>query len=270
MPVRKAIGKKLRFEILKRDKFTCRYCGDKAPDVILHIEHIIPVVEGGTNDVQNLVASCASCNLGKGKRLLSDSAVVDKSRDLLEQRQEEIEQLEELAKWHKEIATKTREERAMVIETLEEIAGCEFSDYGQKNIMNAFKKYGYDICAKHIEAYLVNDETRQANNLQPYTFTKYISVMETAQTITGRRQYLTGIVRNKTSRRITAEFAEWVKDEDDLPFINAMIGDLKLQPIYMDDDLFINWWHVFLREQYNGECCNYHSRPKINVEELPF
>jgi len=42
---RKAISKKLRFEVYKRDKFTCQYCGRKAPDVILEIDHINPVAK---------------------------------------------------------------------------------------------------------------------------------------------------------------------------------------------------------------------------------
>lgn len=46
---RKSISKKLRFEVFKRDKFTCQYCGRKAPDVVLQIDHISPVSKGGKN-----------------------------------------------------------------------------------------------------------------------------------------------------------------------------------------------------------------------------
>jgi 5-methylcytosine-specific restriction endonuclease McrA len=62
---------KLRFEILKRDNFTCRYCGRKPPEVVLEIDHIIPVVEGGTNDWGNLITSCFDCNRGKGKSVIT-------------------------------------------------------------------------------------------------------------------------------------------------------------------------------------------------------
>ena len=48
---RKDISKKTRFEIFKRDSFTCQYCGRKAPDVLLVIDHIEPVSKGGTNDL---------------------------------------------------------------------------------------------------------------------------------------------------------------------------------------------------------------------------
>ncbi|OAM26482.1 MULTISPECIES: HNH endonuclease [Eikenella] len=36
---RKSITKKLRFEVLKRDSFTCQYCGKAAPDVVLEIPY---------------------------------------------------------------------------------------------------------------------------------------------------------------------------------------------------------------------------------------
>jgi 5-methylcytosine-specific restriction endonuclease McrA len=56
----------LRFEILERDHFTCQYCGRKAPDVVLHVDHRLARARGGTNDRSNLVTSCSICNQGKG------------------------------------------------------------------------------------------------------------------------------------------------------------------------------------------------------------
>lgn len=68
-----ALSKKTRFEVFKRDGFACQYCGATPPKVILHVDHIHPVAEGGTNDQDNLVTSCESCNQGKGARLLSST-----------------------------------------------------------------------------------------------------------------------------------------------------------------------------------------------------
>ena len=70
--MRKAIGKKLRFEIFKRDEFSCVYCGATPPSVILQIDHIHPIAEGGSNHIDNLITSCQSCNIGKGANLLSN------------------------------------------------------------------------------------------------------------------------------------------------------------------------------------------------------
>lgn len=70
--MRKAISKKLRFEIFKRDKFKCKYCGeDPSRGIILNIDHIIPVAKGGTNDELNLITACFDCNAGKSDRELS-------------------------------------------------------------------------------------------------------------------------------------------------------------------------------------------------------
>ena len=70
MAERKALSKKTRFEIFKRDLFTCQYCGATPPDVVLEVDHIMPVAGGGTNDEMNLITSCVDCNRGKGKREL--------------------------------------------------------------------------------------------------------------------------------------------------------------------------------------------------------
>ena len=63
---RSALPAKLRYKILKRDRFTCMSCGARAPDVELEVDHIIPVSRGGTDDEKNLTTKCLSCNRGKG------------------------------------------------------------------------------------------------------------------------------------------------------------------------------------------------------------
>ena len=73
MSKRKSISKKLRFEVFKRDNFTCQYCSAKPPKVPLEIDHIIPVIKGGTNDDYNLITACFDCNRGKGKHSLENS-----------------------------------------------------------------------------------------------------------------------------------------------------------------------------------------------------
>lgn len=47
LPARKgvlmAVSKRTRFEVLRRDDHTCRYCGQSAPDVKLTVDHVLPV-----------------------------------------------------------------------------------------------------------------------------------------------------------------------------------------------------------------------------------
>lgn len=99
--VRKSLSKKIRFEVFKRDAFTCQYCGRKAPDVLLQCDHIVPVAKGGVDDLLNLTTSCADCNSGKSDRELSDSSVIDKQRAQLEALQERKEQIELMFEWQK-------------------------------------------------------------------------------------------------------------------------------------------------------------------------
>ena len=50
---RVAIPKSIRFEVFKRDSFTCQYCGESAPNVILNVDHIYPVSKGGAINSKN-------------------------------------------------------------------------------------------------------------------------------------------------------------------------------------------------------------------------
>lgn len=103
MQKRKSIGNKLRFEVFKRDKFTCQYCGKSAPDVLLQVDHVEPVADGGSNDMLNLITSCFECNSGKGARQLNDDALMVKQRRELRQLQERREQIEMMFKWKQEL-----------------------------------------------------------------------------------------------------------------------------------------------------------------------
>lgn len=69
---RASISKKIRFEVFKRDGFTCQYCGEHPPKVILHVDHIDPVALGGSSHMDNLITSCQPCNSGKSATPLTD------------------------------------------------------------------------------------------------------------------------------------------------------------------------------------------------------
>lgn len=60
-----AVSKRLRFEILRRDGFRCYYCGRTPAAVELHVDHVVPVTLGGSDDPKNLVCACERCNGGK-------------------------------------------------------------------------------------------------------------------------------------------------------------------------------------------------------------
>jgi hypothetical protein len=75
---RKAISKRVRYEVLRRDNFTCKYC--RSTENELTVDHVVPVSLGGTDDPSNLVAACRDCNLGKTSSS-PDAAVVAQVTD---------------------------------------------------------------------------------------------------------------------------------------------------------------------------------------------
>lgn len=60
-----------RKEILRRDNYTCQYCGKRSLD--LTIDHVIPHIQGGTHTWNNVVAACPACNHRKGSLTVSES-----------------------------------------------------------------------------------------------------------------------------------------------------------------------------------------------------
>lgn len=104
---RESISKRVRFEVFKRDCFTCQYCGTKAPDVLLELDHVRPVADGGRADILNLTTACVDCNSGKGARLLADNSVVVRQRAQLEILQERRLQLEMVLAWRDELERQT-------------------------------------------------------------------------------------------------------------------------------------------------------------------
>jgi len=73
-----AIGKKLRFEIFRRDVFACRYCGATAQGgAVLEIDHVLPRSRGGWDAPSNLLTACEDCNAGKGATPMSAPVVED-------------------------------------------------------------------------------------------------------------------------------------------------------------------------------------------------
>src|SRR5437879_6980418 len=66
------IGSQARTEVRERARNACEYCGlhqDDSPLAALHIEHIIPKVHGGSDELDNLALACVDCNLHKGTNL---------------------------------------------------------------------------------------------------------------------------------------------------------------------------------------------------------
>lgn len=140
---RKPISNKLRFEVFKRDKFTCQYCGKRAPDVVLNIDHITPVAAGGKNELLNLATSCFECNSGKSDKKLSDDTAVSAQLDQLALIQERRNQLALIKKWLAETGKIQDEYVDAIDERIKSLLGMQLNERGRKDFSGYIRKFGF-------------------------------------------------------------------------------------------------------------------------------
>lgn len=70
---RKIMNDEIRYNVLKRDNYTCQICGATASDgAKLHVDHIIPISKGGKTVMSNLQTLCERCNIGKSNKTEED------------------------------------------------------------------------------------------------------------------------------------------------------------------------------------------------------
>ena len=67
--------KSLREQVLERDHYKCRYCGEKANSSD-PLDHIIPYSLGGLTEESNLVTACTKCNSKKSNKTLAECGFV--------------------------------------------------------------------------------------------------------------------------------------------------------------------------------------------------
>lgn len=163
MANRPTLSKRLRFEVFKRDKFTCQYCGRKAPDVILHADHAHPRSEGGTDDILNLITSCVECNLGKADKLLSDDSVVALQHDQLAALEERREQIDMMLEWQRSLADFNEQVVAKLADRWCELVDwIALNDAGLAQMRKWIRKFGVEEVSEAmmvaVDTYVVREE----------------------------------------------------------------------------------------------------------------
>ena len=173
---RKSISKKTRFEVFKRDSFTCQYCGRSSPEVVLEIDHINPVKNGGDNDIMNLITSCFDCNRGKGKRTLGNNEVIKKQTEQLKMLNAKKEQLEMMLEWRKELLNFEEKQVDEIENFLLEKTGSGFSEYGRKQCKKNIKEFGfeevYESAIISVDQYF--EEGNEESITKAFNYIKYI------------------------------------------------------------------------------------------------
>lgn len=66
---RQSLPPEIRASVIGRDGYICGLCGDPVDHDDVHIDHILPVSLGGSDDLPNLQVTHSRCNLVKGARV---------------------------------------------------------------------------------------------------------------------------------------------------------------------------------------------------------
>ncbi len=216
------IGPKIRFEVFKRDNFKCQYCGNSAPDVILHVDHIIPVAEKGSNDLTNLITSCKQCNLGKGARMLDDNTVVEKQRKQMEELNERRQQLKMIVKWREELNKLEDEKVGYIEKRIYQLCGYTLSEHGNGIIKKVIKKYDYTLILDSIEKsaaqYIERDNEGEIIEDSADKFINYIPRICNGITIEQKHpefreiNYIKGIMRNRFNYYDAHKATQMIRD----------------------------------------------------------
>lgn len=204
---RQGILKSVRFEVFKRDGFACQYCGARAPDVLLEIDHIKPVSKDGDNDLMNLVTACKPCNLGKSDRELSDDSAIKKQQAQLEELNDRREQLEMMLAWRDALKGLLDEQIQAVCDSWSEAAtGWSLNESGRKEAEKLLRRFGLvavlDAIQVASETYLVLDEdgvpTQDSVN-RGWLKVGGICAVSAMPLDEQRLRYVTGILRKRLS-----------------------------------------------------------------------
>lgn len=170
---RKSISQKLRFEVFKRDSFTCQYCGRMAPDVVLQVDHINPVKEGGDNSILNLITSCFDCNNGKGARKLTDKQEIQKQQEQLRLLSQKKEQLEWVVKWREELLSLNEDEVNIAEKEIQQFNDTySLSEHGRQIIKDLIKKYSLVNVLEAIDIAFTKYDTQKTSETWNAAFNK--------------------------------------------------------------------------------------------------
>ncbi len=165
---RKAISKRVRFEVFKRDSFKCQYCGQSSPDVLLHVDHIVAVSNGGLSDVTNYVTACVDCNLGKSNKSLDDTTALKKAKAQLDELNERREQIEMMAQWQKGLVNLDAQAVEAAVSLFNSlVAGVSLSATGIDTIRKYVKRFGLQQTLQGIQK-SISHYVRHVDNNKEY------------------------------------------------------------------------------------------------------
>ncbi|MZK05277.1 HNH endonuclease [Enterobacter hormaechei] len=285
MAKRITITKSTRFEVFKRDKFTCQYCGRKAPDVVLNVDHIEPVSKGGGNEIINLVTSCFDCNNGKRDKKLDDNSVVEKQRKQLELLQERREQMELMIEWKKSLSSLADDTTNLILDYVNsKIPSFSVNESGRKAIEKWIKDFSINDILDSIDQAAIKYLKYNEGKLTPESVQEYfnkiagITAVKNMPLLKQKLAYIKGICRNRfnywDAKKGTSILTDYVKALEDYGWNeNQIIHDLetevmkkrKVQPIGQNGEIF---WKDGQRILKSGTNNNQNQNTKICLHDI--
>ena len=236
---RKPISPSLRFDVLEKDNFTCQYCGAKSVDdnVLLEVDHIVPVSKGGDNNIENLVTSCKKCNIGKSAKKLG-------AKKRLTLRQKEIKELEQRRE-QQEMYLKSRLNKKKESEPLVNYIHNLYANYniklrlnllGENRIFALYKKIGFEQVVNLIEDnehYLHTD--LEGSQYEKSAANEFMDKIEEGGNKLYKKQnykegvgnlsaYFVAIVKNRTE-----DWREWEVSSDLVTLLKPLDKDNKIE-----------------------------------------
>jgi hypothetical protein len=181
----------------------------RRPEVVLEIDHIHPVSQGGTSEILNLATSCVDCNSGKSDRLLSDDSVVLRQRSQLDDLEERRQQIEMMVEWQRGLQSLDDAGVRAAIDTWHRLVDStlDFSPDGERYIRNLLNKHGLNdvITAMRAAAakYIEYDAKGCATEASWITAVDYIgriarvSERQKSDPYAKEVAYICGILRNR-------------------------------------------------------------------------
>jgi tetratricopeptide (TPR) repeat protein len=187
------ISKSLRFDVFQRDNHTCQYCGRKAPDVELEVDHLVPVAQGGTDEFDNLMTSCKECNSGKSAKLVKEFTkghTINEWRAIIRQKRVEI----------------LRKRRAQLTEVMEYWAECRgtksVSEYDAGFIRNFIERY---------EPEWIKAAVSIASKKRPSNYGKYVAGILRNWGKNGPPDYIGNPDSHLDSKKATTKQIDYIK-----------------------------------------------------------
>lgn len=195
---REPISKKTRFNIFTRDGFKCQYCGRSAGEVVLEIDHIIPVVEGGTNDPLNLTTACFDCNRGKGKQQLEPEQFIDSQITELKDLQLLKEKQEQVLAWKRSLLDLKKDTSIEIQQYFEDLFCITTKSPStlHREVFRLLVDYSVSEILEAIDALFAKRKTANEAFAMLSATLKNRRLME-KNPLTGQKQYLFGILKNR-------------------------------------------------------------------------